>query len=63
MSSPFAKSGKRNAHLIEKLFSQADWVFASPDMAGKQPYWPENLLRRHIQLDSLVQQEKTFINT
>jgi site-specific recombinase XerD len=44
-----AKSGKRNAHLIEKLFSQADWVFASPDMAGKQPYWPENLLRRHIQ--------------
>jgi len=58
-----AKSGKRNAHLIEKLFSQADWVFASPDMAGKQPYWPENLLRRHIQLDSLVQQEKTFINT
>ncbi len=26
----------------------ADWVFASPDMAGKQPYWPENLLRRHI---------------
>jgi site-specific recombinase XerD len=27
---------------------EADWVFASPDMAGKQPYWPENLLRRHI---------------
>jgi integrase len=27
---------------------QADWVFASPDMEGKQPYWPENLLRRHI---------------
>jgi integrase len=19
----------------------ADWVFASPDMDGKQPYWPE----------------------
>ena len=27
---------------------EADWVFASPDMGGKQPYWPENLLRRHI---------------
>ena len=27
---------------------EADWVFASPDMEGKQPYWPENLLRRHI---------------
>ena len=27
---------------------ESDWVFASPDMEGKQPYWPENLLRRHI---------------
>lgn len=27
---------------------QADWVFASPEMKGQQPYWPENLLRRHI---------------
>jgi integrase len=25
-----------------------DWVFASPEMQGKQPYWPENLMRRHI---------------
>jgi integrase len=25
-----------------------DWVFASPTMHGKQPYWPENVLRRHI---------------
>ena len=25
-----------------------DWIFASPEMQGKQPYWPENLLRRHI---------------
>ncbi len=25
-----------------------DWVFASPALRGKQPYWPENLLRRHI---------------
>ena len=23
-------------------------MFASPKTAGKQPYWPENLLRRHI---------------
>jgi integrase len=30
-------------------FNQAShWVFASPDTQGKQPYWPENLLRRHI---------------
>jgi len=27
---------------------QDDWVFASPEMKGQQPYWPENLLRRHI---------------
>ena len=27
---------------------QADWVFASPEMKGQQPFWPENLLRRHI---------------
>jgi integrase len=25
-----------------------DWVFASPEMGGKQPYWPENILRRYI---------------
>jgi integrase len=28
--------------------TQHDWVFASPEMRGKQPYWPENILRRHI---------------
>jgi integrase len=27
---------------------ETDWVFASPEMKGLQPYWPENLLRRHI---------------
>jgi len=27
---------------------QTDWVFASPEKKGQQPYWPENLLRRHI---------------
>lgn len=26
----------------------SDWVFASPERKGRQPYWPENLLRRHI---------------
>ncbi len=26
----------------------ADWVFASPEMKGKQPLWPENILRRYI---------------
>jgi len=25
-----------------------DWVFASPTMKGKQPYWPDNLMRRYI---------------
>jgi integrase len=25
-----------------------DYIFASPDMHGTQPYWPENILRRHI---------------
>lgn len=26
-----------------------DWVFASPAMHGKQPYWPETLLRCYVQ--------------
>jgi len=25
-----------------------DWVFASPTMKGKQPYWPDNLIKRYI---------------
>ncbi|MCU1286295.1 MAG: Site-specific recombinase XerD [Acidobacteriales bacterium] len=25
-----------------------DWVFASASMCGKQPYWPENLLRNFV---------------
>lgn len=25
-----------------------DWIFASPTMGGRQPYWPENLMNRHI---------------
>jgi integrase len=25
-----------------------DWVFASPTTKGKQPYWPDNLMKRHI---------------
>ncbi len=25
-----------------------DWVFASPEMDGTQPYWPDSLLRWHI---------------
>jgi integrase len=25
-----------------------DWIFASPTMKGKQPYWPDNLMRRYI---------------
>jgi integrase len=26
-----------------------DWVFASPKMSGKQPYWPETMLRCFVQ--------------
>jgi integrase len=26
-----------------------DWVFASPDRDGKQPYWPETLLKCYVQ--------------
>jgi integrase len=26
----------------------SDWVFASPIMKGKQPYWPDNLMKRYI---------------
>lgn len=25
-----------------------DWVFASPETKGKRPFWPENIMRRHI---------------
>ena len=25
-----------------------DWVFASPDMDGKQPYWPETMLKCYV---------------
>jgi integrase len=28
--------------------TQEDWVFASPTMKGEQPYWPDNLMKRHI---------------
>jgi len=26
----------------------SDWVFASPTMKRKQPYWPDNLMKRYI---------------
>ena len=26
----------------------ADWVFASPPMGGKQPYWPDKFMKRYI---------------
>ncbi len=25
-----------------------DWIFANPSMPGKQPYWPDNLMKRHV---------------
>jgi len=27
---------------------EGDWVFASPRMKGRQPYWPDNLMKRYI---------------
>jgi integrase len=34
---------------LRSAFNQsADWIFASPEMNGAQPYWPESLLRRHL---------------
>ncbi len=33
---------------VSPFNQENDWVFASPEMKGLQPYWPENLLRRHI---------------
>lgn len=33
---------------VSPFNQEHDWVFASPEMQGTQPYWPENLLRRHI---------------
>ncbi len=29
--------------------SDDHYVFASETMRGKQPYWPDNLMKRHIQ--------------
>jgi integrase len=25
-----------------------DWIFASPDMRGQQPYWPDSILRKQL---------------
>ena len=33
----------------DSLFHQQDeWVFASPDSAGKKPYWPDSVLSRRV---------------
>jgi integrase len=46
-----------DASLAEMLFDwrgrcaynqPQDWIFASLEKHGQQPYWPENMLRRHI---------------
>jgi integrase len=32
-------------------YNQAeDWIFASPEMKGGQPYWPDSALRKHIRV-------------
>ena len=28
--------------------NQGDWLFASPQAAGKLPYWPDAILKRHV---------------
>jgi integrase len=33
---------------LSPFSQQDDWIFASIEMKGQQPYWPENLLRRYI---------------
>jgi|ERR1700686_154201 len=46
---PCSEGGLYGMPLARNFRDQLDdWVFASSDMHGVQPYWPENLLRRHI---------------
>jgi integrase len=33
---------------VASYTSDDDYVFASESMRGKQPYWPDNLIKRHI---------------
>jgi integrase len=37
-----------NWKLMSAYGQEGDWVFASPEKRGTQPYWPENPMRRHI---------------
>ena len=39
----------RRCHL-SLYASDDDYVFASETMMGEQPYWPDNLMKRHIKL-------------
>src|ERR1700724_4628415 len=41
--------------------SDDDYVFASETMRGKQPYWPDNLMKRHIQPVAKVNDIQYFI--
>jgi len=52
-----AKPVPLDSYMAEDLFRwrrispypmNSDWVFASPTMHGKQPYWPDNLMKRYI---------------
>jgi integrase len=50
---PVPMDGALAAGLLEwsgqTPYSQpGDWVFASPKMHGKQPYWPETLLKCYV---------------
>lgn len=38
----------RSATPASYYASDDDFVFASETMKGKQPYWPDNLMKRHI---------------
>jgi site-specific recombinase XerD len=43
-----AATGLRVSELLALRWRDVDLVFASPTMGGKQPYWPDNLMKRYI---------------
>jgi hypothetical protein len=48
---PFSSFVFSAAARLASLFPYSmaeDWVFASPTVGGKQPYWPDNLMKRYI---------------
>jgi site-specific recombinase XerD len=44
MAEDLLRRRRQSAHT-----SDDDYVFARETMRGKRPYWPDNLMKRHIQ--------------